>query len=126
MTTFSWGHAALRVDFLIDEQGRVRIAGLGPDSLVDAPAATTPGGDQTVAPTHVGLPLIEVLATGHGRWIPQERATATAVGERMAYQGHAESRADGWLHLRVDLADPETGLAAEAHFRSPEGVGAMQ
>src|SRR2546423_4730233 len=125
MTAFSWGHAALRADFLIDAQGRVRIAGLGPDGLVDAPAATTPGGDPA-HPAHVGLPLIEVLATGHGRWMAQERVTATAVGERMAYQRHEETSEDGWLHLRVDLADPETGLAAEAHFRSPDGVGAVQ
>src|ERR1041384_8268429 len=108
MTTFSWGHAALRVDFLIDAQGRVRIAGLGPDGLVDAPAATPPGGD----PAHIGLPLIEVLATGHGRHMPQERVTATAIGGRLAYQGHAESHEDGWLHLRVDLTGPEGGLAA--------------
>ena len=28
--------------------------------------------------------------------------------------------------LRVDLADPETGLAVEAFFRTPDGAGAVQ
>ncbi|MFL6112239.1 MAG: alpha-galactosidase [Catenulispora sp.] len=132
MTTFSWGHAALRIDFLVDEEDRVRIAGLGPEGLVGTPAETAPAEPAPVetppgdTPAHVGLPLIEVIVTGYGRWMAQERATATTIGERLTYQGHAESRADGWLHLRVDLAEPETGLAAEAHFRTPDGVGAVQ
>ncbi|WP_370351157.1 alpha-galactosidase [Catenulispora sp. EB89] len=109
--TFSWGHAALRVDFLIDTQRRVRIVGLGPDS--------------PVVPSD-GLPLVEVLVAGHGRWAATERVIGTVFGERLAYQGHEESREGEWLCLRVDLADPDAGLTAEVHLRTPEGVGAVQ
>lgn len=110
-STFSWGHAALRVDFLIDAQRRVRIVGAGPDSPVV---------------TSAGLPLVEVLVAGHGRWAATERAIGTVFGERLAYQGHEESRDGGWLCLRVDLLDPDSGLAAQVHLRTPDGVGAVQ
>ncbi|WP_194924459.1 alpha-galactosidase [Catenulispora pinisilvae] len=109
--TFSWGHAALRVDFHVDTQRRVRIVGVGPDGPVD--------------PSD-GLPLVEVLVAGHGRWAAAERATGTVFGERLAYQRHEESREGGWLCLRVDLADPDTGLTAQVHLRTPDGVSAVQ
>jgi alpha-galactosidase len=99
MSTFSWGPAGLRLDFVLDAHRRVRVA---------------------------GLPLVEVLVAGYGRWAATERAIGTVFGERLAYQGHEESREGGWLCLRVDLADPDTGLAAQVHLRSPEGVGAIQ
>ena len=126
MSTFSWGHAALRVEFLIDPVRRVRIVGLGPDAPVGPVIA--PAGDAARAelPRAAGLPLIEVQVTGYGRWLANERFIQTVVGERLAYQGHEEYREDGWLLLRVDLADPESGLAAEAFFRTLDGVGAVQ
>ena len=99
MSTFSWGPARLRLDFVLDAHRRVRVA---------------------------GLPLVEVLVAGYGRWAATERAIGTVFGERMTYQGHEESRADGWLSLRVDLADPDTGLTSQVHLRSPEGVAAIQ
>lgn len=99
MSTFSWGPARLRLDFVLDAHRRVRVA---------------------------GLPLVEVLVAGYGRWAATERAIGTVFGERMAYQGHEESREGGWLCLRVDLADPDTGLTAQVQLRSPEGVAAIQ
>jgi alpha-galactosidase len=42
------------------------------------------------------------------------------------YQGHAESREGEWLCLRVDLADPDSGLTAQVLLRSPDGVSAVQ
>lgn len=126
MSTFSWGHAALRVEFLIDPVRGVRIVGLGPDAPVRP--VSVPAGDAARAelPRAAGLPLIEVQVTGYGRWLASERFIQTVVGERLAYQGHEEYREDGWLLLRVDLADPESGLAAEAFFRTLDGVGAVQ
>ena len=126
ISTFSWGHAALRVEFLIDAERRVRIVGLGPGAPVGPPTAPEGDAARVDLPVAVGLPLIEVQVTGYGRWLANERYIQTVVGERLAYQGHEEYREDGWLILRVDLADPESGLAAEAYFRTPHGVGAVQ
>ncbi|NUR60150.1 MAG: alpha-galactosidase [Catenulispora sp.] len=121
-TTFSWGHAALRVDFLVDPRGSVRVIGLGPNAPVRAPA--TPDGDaaRPELSATVGLPLVEVLVAGFGRHLATERFIQTVVGERLAYQGHEESVTDGGPALRVDLADPETGLAVEVHLRTIDGV----
>jgi len=53
----------------------------------------------------------------------------------MRYLGHERVRlaeADpvgatgGWLELRVDLADPKTGLKAEVFYRILEGAGALR
>jgi alpha-galactosidase len=96
---FSWGPEALRLDFLLDARGCVRIA---------------------------GLPLAEVLVAGYGRWAAAERALGTVAGGRLAYRGHKEFREDGWLCLRVDLADPDTGLTAQVHLRSPDGISALR
>ncbi|MEY9857054.1 alpha-galactosidase [Catenulispora sp. GAS73] len=126
ISTFSWGHAALRVEFLVDSARRVRIVGLGPDAPVGSPAAPADDPARAELPRSAGLPLIEVHVTGYGRWLANERFIQTVVGERLAYQGHEEYHEDGWLVLRVDLADPESGLAAEAFFRTLVGVGAVQ
>lgn len=126
ISTFSWGHAALRVEFLIDAAGRVRIVGLGPDAPVGPPTAPADDAARAELPRVAGLPLIEVNVTGYGRWLANERFIQTVVGERLAYQRHEEYHEDGWLVLRVDLADPESGLAAEAFFRTLDGVGVVQ
>src|SRR5256885_16200734 len=107
LSTFSWGHDALRVEFGIDAEGRARIVGLGPDAPAGAPPSTAGR-----------PPLVEVYVAGHGRWMANERYIQSNVGERLAYQGHEELREGQWSVLRVDLADPETGLAAEMFFRT--------
>ena len=125
-TTFSWGHAALEIDFLVDPRGSVRIIGLGPDAPVGPPA--TPDGDaaRPELSATVGLPLVEIQVAGYGRHLANERFIQTVVGERLAYRGHEESRIDGVLTLRIDLADPETGLAVEAHLHTFEGVAVLR
>jgi alpha-galactosidase len=123
---FSWGHAALRVDFLVDARGSVRIVGLGPGGPVGPPSPPDGDAARPDLPTAAGLPVIEVQVTGYGRHLAVERGVYTVVGERLTYQGHEEFRADGWLALRIDLADPVTGLAAEAHFRTLDGVAVVQ
>ncbi|NUP49213.1 MAG: alpha-galactosidase, partial [Catenulispora sp.] len=126
ISAFSWGHAALRIDFLVDPQGSVRILGLGPGAPLGTPA--TPVGDaaRPELPAVAGLPLIEVQVAGHGRHLATERNIQTIVGERLAYRGHEEFAADGGLGLRVDLSDPVTGLTAEAHFRTIDGVAVLR
>lgn len=126
ISAFSWGHAALRIDFLVDPQGSVRIIGLGPGAPVAT--LTTPVGDaaRPELPAVAGLPLIEVQVAGHGRHLANERNIQTVVGERLAYRGHEEFATDGGLGLRVDLTDPVTGLTAEAHFRTIDGAAVLR
>jgi len=107
VNAFSWGHSELPLSFGVDADGVVRLTGFG-----DAVGS--------------GLPLAEVQLTGVGRAWSGERSVETATGERLLYQGHEESRDGRWLRLRVDLADPSTGLAVQVHYRSPEGVPAVQ
>ena len=114
LSTFSWGHRALRIEFLVDAERRARVVGLSPGAPVGASSAGA------------ALPIVEVHATGHGRRMANERYIQSTIGERLVYQGHEESREGRWPVMRVDLADPETGLHVEAFFRTPDGVGAVQ
>ncbi|MFC1402891.1 MULTISPECIES: glycoside hydrolase family 36 protein [Streptacidiphilus] len=92
-----WSHEALGVQVLLSEGGGVRLGapGAGWDSLV---------------------PLVEVVATGHGREWSGERSVDSAIGARMRHQGHLLDRQDGWDRLRVRLDDPLTGLSAEVEL----------
>src|SRR5579859_7079836 len=72
------------------------------------------------------LPLIEARFVGEPWNGAADRAVGSGAGARLLYQGHEELRDGPWSRLRVDLADPETGLAAELHLRRPDGVKALQ
>ncbi len=80
------------------------------------------------APVHVSgsLPLIEARFTGETRNWSADRSVRTAAGARLLYQGHEELCEGSWSRLRIDLADPDTGLAAELHLRRPDGIAALQ
>ena len=125
-TTFSWGHAALGRDVPVAPRGRVCVVGVGGD---DPGHPTAPPNGDAARPElsgTAGLPLVEVVVAGYGRHLATERVIQSVVGERLAYRGHEESGTDGGLALRVDLADPETGLAVEAHFRTIDGVPVLR
>ncbi|MFF7390094.1 alpha-galactosidase [Streptomyces scabiei] len=110
---FRWGHSALRLDFTVGEDDRVRLARMGRPGDV--------GGDDGAS-----LPLVEVTATGHGRGWSGSRLIGTALGARLRYRGHRAGRDGGWHTLTVDLSDPETGLAVEMAYRSPDGVPVLR
>jgi alpha-galactosidase len=82
-----------------------------------------------------GLPLLDVVLAGEGRAWSGSRYCESVAGQRMRYRGHKRSRpaqadpagmAGDWFQLRVDLADPVTGLKAEVFYRLLEGCGVLR
>ncbi|HET6860882.1 MAG TPA: glycoside hydrolase family 36 protein, partial [Streptomyces sp.] len=72
------------------------------------------------------LPLVEATATGHGRGWSGDRLVATDIGGRLRHRAHRATRDGAWHVLSVQLHDPETGLAAEVTYRSPDGVPVLR
>src|ERR1700759_2147253 len=77
-----------------------------------------------------GLPLVDVVLAGEGRAWSGRRYCESATAPRLRYAGH--ERRDGqdhgrpWRQLRVDLADPVTGLRAEVCYRMAAGSGTVR
>ncbi|MER5202728.1 alpha-galactosidase [Streptomyces sp. NPDC002825] len=111
--TFHWGHEALRLDFVLDDDGRPRLTHLGP-----------PGEARGVP--RASLPLVEVTAAGHGRDWSGSRLVGTALGGRLRYRAHRAAHDGDWHTLSVQLHDPETGLVAEVTYRSPDGIPVLR
>ncbi|MFE9450216.1 alpha-galactosidase [Streptomyces sp. NPDC006739] len=108
--TLSWGHDALRLDLRIAADGTTRL---------DLGAPTDPARDGA-------LPLVEVIATGHGRFWSSHRLVDSTLGARLRHRAHHVTREGGWHVLTVALHDPDTGLVAEVVYRSPDGVPALR
>jgi alpha-galactosidase len=73
------------------------------------------------------LPLLDVVLAGEGKAWSGDRYCESEAGGRFRYLGH--DRADlpgGWRELRVDLADPVSGLRAEVFYRVLAGQGALR
>ncbi|MDP4501941.1 alpha-galactosidase [Nonomuraea turcica] len=102
MTSITWGHDALRLEI-----SDARLTYFGP-----------PGGERHRAP----LPLLEVTATGHGHHWSSHRLIDTAIGARMRYRRHHATDDV----LTVELHDPESGLAAEVIYRSPDNLPVLR
>ncbi|MER5794038.1 alpha-galactosidase [Streptomyces sp. NPDC001980] len=112
-TTLRWGHETLRLEIARDDNGTPRLTHLGlPDE----------GGNGAGEL----LPLVEVTATGHGRVWSGTRLVGTELGERLRHRAHHVTRDGDWHTLTVHLHDPETGLAAEVTYRSPDGVPVLR
>ncbi|MER6140432.1 alpha-galactosidase [Streptomyces sparsogenes] len=149
--TFTWGHAGLTAHFATDPHGTVRLVrltvpdgdgnGSGDGSAGDGAS----GPDNTAAP----LPLVEVLALGHGSEWSGQRGIETALGARLRYRGHRAVREDGGdggdrrdggdrgdggnggagrgrYLLTIDLHDPDSGLTAEVRLSSPDGLPVLR
>lgn len=113
-----WGHSALTLVVAADPSGPARLVRLVPRDVTRYdPDDGTPEPSQ---------PLVEVLVAGEGRAWSGSRSVETTVGARLRCIGSHADEADGWQRLVVELADPETGLAVEAHFRSKDGVPVVQ
>ncbi|WP_042406523.1 alpha-galactosidase [Streptacidiphilus carbonis] len=91
-----WSHEALGVQ-LLSEGGRVRLGAPG-EEWEDL------------------VPLVEVVATGHGRDWSGARSVDTAIGARMRHRSHLLDHRDGWDRLRVRLDDPVSGLEAQVEL----------
>ncbi len=106
-----WSDEALDLTIDVDAEGAARITRL-------AVAGTgSPG---------VGLPLVDVVLAGEGRGWSGHRYCESVAGGRLRYAGHDEGTDGDWRLLRVDLADPVTGLLAEVHYRVLIGRGAIR
>lgn len=98
---------------------------LGPDDQLalllpqDAPAALVTCGDGR-PPTQ---PLVEILAVGQGRAGGNTRNTATSIGTRLRVRGHEVERTRGRTAVRVEQADPVTGLHVTSHLLAVAGGG---
>lgn len=110
-----WGHAALELEIGVAEDEAPRITRLG-----------APGESGVQHGPQVLMPLIEVTAIGHGRYWSGTRLDRTPIGERLRYRGHRAGRDGLWHTLSVDLHDPESGLAVEVVFRSPDGIPVLR
>jgi alpha-galactosidase len=119
-TTFGWSDDAMELVIEVDPAGAVRLT-----RLAAAPAPTT--GEAGPAPSHAGLPLVDIVLAGEGRAWSGSRYCESVVGRRMRYAGHEErADGDGWRLLRVFLADPVTGLRAEVSYRILVGRGTLR
>lgn len=93
----SWGHDALTLHFSTATDSPPRLLGFG-----------------TRADERSALPLVEVEAVGHGRaGSAGPRHVDSALSRRFRYTGHTSDDD----HLVVNMADPESGLKAAAHYR---------
>ncbi|KAK1179002.1 alpha-galactosidase [Streptomyces sp. NBS 14/10] len=119
--TFTWGHARLTARFATGPDGVVRLVRL------TIPDDSGPGID---APDSAPLPLVEVLALGHGSEWSGQRGIETALGARLRYRGHQAVQdmrgSQGWHRLTFDLHDPDTGLTAEVRLSSPDGLPVLR
>jgi alpha-galactosidase len=110
--TFGWSDDGIELAVEVDQDGGARIVRLG----------AGPGD-----PLGAGLPLVDVVVAGEGRAWSGRRYCESAAGRRLRYRGHAEQAGpDGWHEIRVDLADPVTGLAAEVCYRILTGQGSLR
>ncbi len=123
--TFGWSDGSIGLTIEVDAAGTARVVRLGGSGSGPAPApGSGPSRDGTAA---AGLPLVDVVLTGEGRAWSGRRYCESVAGPRLRYRGHEDrAEAGGWHELRVDLADPVTGLAAEVFYRILAGSGAMR
>jgi len=113
--TIRWGHGALELEISVQEDGTPRLSRIGAPG--EAERSPRPG-----AP----LPLVEVTVTGHGRFWSGRNLIDTAVGARLRHRSHRSTREGAWHVLTLDLHEPETGLAAEVVYRSPDGLPVLR
>ena len=116
------GSIDLRIDVSAD--GTVTLdrfaAGLEPGS-----SAAEPGGPAGGPGPH-GLPLCDIILAGAGRRWSGSRYAESEAGQRLRYLAHREQADGPWRELRVELADPVTGLRAEVTYQVLAGRGVLR
>ncbi len=118
MQTFGWSDDGMELAIEVDPIGAVRLT-----RLAGGPAPAV--GDAGPARSAAGLPLVDIVLAGEGRAWSGDRGTASPwPGGGCATR--ATTRAPtgtAGSELRVDLADPVTGLRAEVCYRILAGPG---
>ncbi|NMM99043.1 alpha-galactosidase [Bifidobacterium olomucense] len=108
MGTFTWGNDALALTFEIPDDG--------PAAVADLRAA-----DLDVRFNH-RMPLTEILATGTGHWLANDRLVHTDLGRALRYVSHQESADRHVSRLDITLAEAALGLTVTVHYELPQGV----
>lgn len=109
-----WGHDALRLIIDADQDGRPRLRHLGaPDAV------------PRLAGSRESLPLVGSVVGAQGP-DSSSRRLVDSVGERLRYLSHDARRDGDWHQLTVRLHDPETDLAADVVYRSPDGIPVLR
>jgi alpha-galactosidase len=124
-----WSDDALELRIDVDEDGMARMTRLAAPSAVGSAPAGAPAQAASPAPVpaDAALPLLDVIVSGEGRMWSGGRYCESASTGRFRYAGHHEtSLGQAWCELRVDLADPATGLRAEVFYRILAGQGALR
>ena len=112
-----WSDDALNLRIDVDADGMTRITRLAPG----------PGRASLATWPDAALPLADVVLAGEGKAWSGGRYCESQASARFRYAGH-ECGAAGpdWHELRIDLADPVTGLRAEMFYRVLAGHGALR
>jgi hypothetical protein len=117
MTEFTWRTDALALTFRWDAAAPVALRGLRPAAATAA--VTTDDG-------RLDQPLVEISATGHGRFPGGFRHVDTVLGAALRYLGHAEATDGEVRELRVEQREAATGLRVTSVFRAEAGTAAFQ
>ena len=127
---------ALDLRIEVDKDGMARIVRLAARDASETPVPTaltaraTASGrppDAGAEPVDAALPLLDVILAGQGKAWSGDRYCESEAGGRFRYVGHDHAELSaGWRELRVDLADPVSGLRAEVFYRLLAGQGALR
>jgi len=120
---------ALDLRIEVGRDGMARIIRLAARAAPEPPAraAGERSPDPGDEPADAALPLLDVVLAGEGKAWSGDRYCESEAGGRFRYVRH--DRVDlpgGWRELRVDLADPVSGLWAEVFYRVLAGAGALR
>jgi alpha-galactosidase len=107
-----WGHRALYVELGVE--------GLRPWLRI------LQGSGEEVHQAPVSLPLVEVLAAGHGRSRAGARSVDTAIGARLQLASTRTSERDGWMEFVIELRDPVTSLLVALELSTMREVAVLR
>jgi len=116
---------ALDLRIEVGADAMARIVRLAPRS--DQATAADRAGPPPSQPVDAALPLLDVVLAGEGKAWSGDRYCESEAGGRFRYAGYQRSDLPGgWRELRVDLADPVSGLRAEVFYRVLAGRGGLR
>ncbi len=113
-STFDWTAGLVRLHFSMGADAPVALSSLAPRG---AQPSLAPVADQ---------PLVELSALGHGRFPGGFRHVDTTIGTALRYRSHHVGREGAWSTLRIEQADPATGIVVTSCFRAADDVAAFQ
>jgi hypothetical protein len=116
MSHVQWRTDALTLTFGYDDTAPVALRHLRAAGAADGEPADE----------RLDQPLVEVSATGYGRFPGGFRHVDTVLGAALRYSGHTESSDGAWRELRLHQVDAATGLRVTSVFRAAATTAAFQ